>query len=173
MSRTRSLWSFWRSGAPRPKVTEQPQTSGGQKTPAVSHGETLLFFCSGGSRQTPEGREQKSREVALQERTPCFPKATAELPSDPHRTGVPGKTRQRICAAHACARQSSTPPLPLRCLLLDRGLCARTCGQGRVRTNPTPARAPAPSGGGALRRLRSFSPPGRGLGVLGLACSGT
>lgn len=68
----------------------------------------------------PEGMAQKSREVALLRRTASyFLKATAEHLSNRNTTETerPGKTRQTVCAAHACARPgfnpTPSPPLPL------------------------------------------------------------
>ena len=55
----------------------------------------------------------------------------------------------------------STPPLPLCFLFPVPGLHERTRVRGRVRTNTcAPARAPAPGGRPALRRLRSYPQPG-------------
>ena len=121
-----------------------------------------MFFCSGESRPKPEGMEQKSREVALLERTAYFLKATAGLLSDPHTTEVPEKPAKGFVRRTHARDLSSTPPLPLCCLLLVPGLGARTCIQGRVHTNPyTPARAPAPSRWGCAVFLSQVAGPSR------------
>lgn len=46
-------------GRPRRKGAKQPEPSGGQKVPGVSHGGAPYFNWE--KPQTPEGRKQKSR----------------------------------------------------------------------------------------------------------------
>lgn len=114
-------------------MTGPSKTSDRQRAPAVGHREICFLKNEGVAPKRPEWREQKSREDAFLERTSCFLKATAEFLSDGGRTEWPGKTRQMVCAAHACAKPGANPN-PSACFpRLIPGPDARTRGPGRVR----------------------------------------
>lgn len=106
-----------------------------------------------GRPETPDGRKQKPREVALLSRTSYLLKATAEHFKNQNRTEPPGKTRQMVRAPRASATPESTPPLPLGFLLVP-GLDA--CARWRARAQNSNAGGPALGCRYALRWLSSY-----------------